>query len=225
MSRRARVILVAATALLAMLLAGLNLALRAPDPAAEADWREVWAWDFAAGEPPRGWGWGERQVRDGHLELAARPGELAVCVLPTAHAPDFVLAAEFMLVADADTAGPPVAALLATRDERGATHDSGCLVRAGTAQASVHHRVNHKPEVLALADLAETPERGRWYSLRITVYGGRLTVHLDGAPVYATDERCAQGLYCEPYLAAESGTVWFRRFRVLEAPRASGPVS
>ncbi len=230
MSATARGILLVSTAVLVALLAWLDVSadLRAGDaddgPAAAAglDWREVLAWDFADGEFPDGWGWGDRGLVDGTLELRDPDGSIAVYFTPVAHAPDFMLVTEFMFVADA--AGGPASVHLLTRDANIMTHESGCVLRAGRDSMSVRHKVNRHEYLLDVVPIPVRPEPGRWHRLRFTVARGIVSVHLDGKPILAGSGPYPQGLYTEPHVAAENGVVRFRSIEVLEAaPGRGGP--
>jgi len=185
-------------------------------------WSEALDWDFARGRYPGGWGWGSQKYSDDFLELTSDSELAAVYILPIDHRADFVLVAEFMVLAD-EIDGPTLVHMM-TRDLGGANHESGCVLSVEESSLSVYHKVNGKDYLLEIAPLATRIEIGRWHRLRFTANGGSVVVHLDGDQVFRAEGPFPPGLYGEPYVAAENGTVRVRQVQVLEVPpfRAAG---
>ena len=182
-----------------------------------AEWARVLAWTFADGPYPDGWGWGQRTVVDGTLELSTvSPGTSSVYVLPVAHGSDFILEAEVQLVEGAN--GRDAGVHLATRDAAPAFSASGMAVFAHGRPTYFRHRLNQREVVADFVRTGPRIEYGTWHLVRLVVRDGRISGFLDSEEVFSRQVRTATTIYGEPYLAVEDGTARFRAVKIYTSP-------
>jgi cellulose synthase/poly-beta-1,6-N-acetylglucosamine synthase-like glycosyltransferase len=186
------------------------------------EWAEVLSWNFADGAYPDGWGWGERRVVDGTLELVdvgltSDEGipQFAVYVLPVPHGSDFVLETEFQPLDRPDH--PGVGVQLITRDKL-SFNESGAVVFAKERRGYFRHRVNRADLIQEFADTAPELASRSWHTLRLVVLKGRYSAYLNDREVFSRQSWRSRAVYHEPHLAVEGGAARFRRVTVFTAP-------
>jgi hypothetical protein len=132
------------------------------------------------------------------------------------HGGDFLLEARLSISAS-EADHQPEAHLL-TRDSRDLQCESGVVLFGGEPRLSVRHMVGRRDRLLRIVTLEEPVTLDRWHELRFTSRNGRLTVFLDGKPVFASPPDLPVGVYGEPHLAVRCGAVRVRSLRILVAP-------
>lgn len=217
-----RLLLIILVVVLALILIWLNiLSWRGTNPSGEKRaatqpaWQEKLDWQAGQGALSDGWGWGNLQFETDYLELQPRRQATAAYVFPTEHAADFVLAAEIMVP---DGASDQTRLHLMTRDRGAANNVSGCVLTADSDTLFVQHVVNATEHLLTRVPNPIPLRTGRWHRLRLTCAAGSVSLMLDGEEIFYEAGPYPPGLYAEPYIAAESGVVRIREFKVLAGP-------
>jgi cellulose synthase/poly-beta-1,6-N-acetylglucosamine synthase-like glycosyltransferase len=181
------------------------------------DWAQVLSWTFADGPYPGGWGWGQRTVVKGTLELSTvSAGTPSVYVLPVAHGSEFMLEAEVQLVEGAG--GKEAGAHVATRDAGPSFSTSAVVVFARGRPAYFRHRINRAEAAADFIRPSPYIDYGTWHVVRLVVRGGRISGFVDSTQVFSREAGTARTVYGEPYLAVEDGTARFRAVRVFTSP-------
>ncbi len=179
-------------------------------------WRKAFGWDFARGACPGGWGWGEWRLRRGVLQGHGVEGLDAVYVCPFEHGGDFLLETEVRLVRG--EGGRSAEAHLLTRDGAELHHESGVALFGGESRINVRHMENRQEHLSRIVPIAAPLAYGQWHRLQFAVRGGRVSVRMDGALLFESDDTWPTGLYREPHLAARSGVAQFRCLNIYTLP-------
>lgn len=179
-------------------------------------WRRAIAWDFAAGDFPNAWSWGDWRLVDGLLEGRSASGAFAVYITPFAQDGDFLLETRVRLVADA--AGHGVEAHLLTRDSRELHNESGVVIFGNQRRVTVRHMVDGTEHVLRIVKPDRPVAESVWHLLRFAVRGGRVEAWLDGVRLFRSEPGLPVGVYREPHFAVRNGVAQFSELRIYKAP-------
>ncbi len=193
-----------------------------------AAWTQVMSWDFADGEYPGGWGWGDWRIENGLLtgvDTDDDAEEIGVYFFPFAHGDDVILETKVRLLRSAGD--HHAEAQLLTRDGREIHSESGMVIVAGEDRVDVRHMVGATQYVRESLRVNGPISCGQWYVMRLVLRDGKMDAFVDGERVFSTIRYgkesgvtggkgvlMAATVYSEPHVAVRYGEAQFEYVKI-----------
>ncbi|MCP4546864.1 MAG: hypothetical protein GY835_10415 [bacterium] len=179
--------------------------------------REVLNWGFEDGHFPQNWGWGEWEVREGHLWGKHETGAITAYFLPVDCGQNFII--ETSVKAVAALPGKTLSMQLLIRESEWVHFETGVSILGNSNDTVVRHMARGTNFICDIIPSETRFELGQWYLMQIGIINGRIKALVDGQEIKLADLKYPLAAsYTGPHFSLEFGEAEFDYFKVYALP-------